>query len=250
MHQQAVAEQVSIDQLQRFDPLALSPLVRNRSGYFFTKRLLDLILASLALLISAPLLIIIALCILVDSGWPVIFSQTRIGAKRWIRDGYGYWQRSKFTCYKFRSMVKDADALVHKAYIEAYVSGCVEASGETEVKYKLNNDARVTRVGRILRKTSLDELPQLVNVIRGDMSLVGPRPDVPYAVKCYQPWQYGRLAALPGITGLWQTHGRCNVSFDEMVRMDIEYINNQSFWLDLKILLLTIPAVLSGEGAV
>lgn len=250
MQPQAISEQISVDLLRRFDPLALSPLVRDRASYFYTKRLLDLTLAPLLLMIISPLLALIALLILVDSGWPIIFTQTRVGAKRWNRDGYGYWQRSNFTCYKFRSMVKNADPAVHKAYIKAYVEGCVEASDGSGAKFKLSNDDRVTRFGRILRKTSLDELPQLVNVLRGEMSLVGPRPDVPYAVQCYRPWQYQRLAALPGITGLWQTNGRCNVSFDEMVRMDIEYINNQSLWLDIKILLLTIPAVLSAEGAV
>ena len=114
---------------------------------------------------------------------------------------------------------------------------------------RLIDDPRVTRIGRILRRTSLDELPQLFNVIRGEMSLVGPRPVPLYEVAAYQPWQRERLAALPGITGLWQVRGRCELSFEDMVRLDVEYIRNQSIWLDFKILSLTIPAVLSGRGA-
>jgi lipopolysaccharide/colanic/teichoic acid biosynthesis glycosyltransferase len=242
-------QQIGLDVLKRFDPFALSPLARDRSFYYLLKRALDVTLAALALTLLLPVLLIIAVLIVLDSGWPVIFKQQRVGAERWVRDGYSYWQRTVFICYKFRSMVRTADPKTHQVFAKAFVEGRVEVSNETGPKFKLNGDPRVTRVGRILRKTSLDELPQIVNVLRGEMSLVGPRPDVPYSVKHYKPWHYERLAALPGLTGYWQVKGRCDVPFDEMVRMDIEYIRNQSLWLDLKIILFTIPAVISGRGA-
>jgi lipopolysaccharide/colanic/teichoic acid biosynthesis glycosyltransferase len=199
--------------------------------------------------ILSPLIALIALLIVLDSGWPVIFSQKRVGAHRWTREGYSYWQRTTFTCYKFRTMVQNADPSAHQAFIKAYVQGQVERSGANGTQFKLNNDHRVTPIGRILRKASLDELPQLANVLKGEMSLVGPRPLPAYEVAEFQAWHRERLAALQGLTGPWQVHGRCQVPFEEQMRMDIEYVRNQSLWLDLKILILTIPAVLSGRGA-
>jgi lipopolysaccharide/colanic/teichoic acid biosynthesis glycosyltransferase len=151
--------------------------------------------------------------------------------------------------HKFRSMVQDADSAMHEAYIRDFVEGRVQPNEEQGGKFKLTNDPRVTRVGRVLRRASLDELPQLFNVLKGEMSLVGPRPVPPYEVACYRPGDHKRLAALPGITGLWQVNGRCQVSFEEMIQMDLEYIRNASLWLDLEILLLTIPAVICGRGA-
>lgn len=222
---------------------------QQRRFYFACKRLLDILIAGSALIILSPLMLVIAILVKLDSPGPAIFKQERVGLKRRTDDQRKAREVSTFTCYKFRSMVRDADQSVHQAFIEAYVEGRVEPSHAGGAKFKLTGDPRVTRVGRILRKTSLDELPQLVNVLKGEMSLVGPRPDVLYSVEEYKPWHRERLAALPGITGLWQANGRCNVSFDDMVRMDIEYIRNQSLWLDLKILFLTIPAVLFGRGA-
>jgi len=242
-------EQVSPNLLRQFDPLALSGLVRNRAYYYFFKRVLDVTVTTLALVILLPAMALIAVLIVLDSGWPIIFTQKRVGARRWTRDGFSYWRRTTFTFYKFRSMVQDADPSVHRAIVKAWAEGRVEPSDAGGVRFKLTDDPRVTRLGRILRKTSLDELPQLVNVLKGEMSLVGPRPDLTYSVEEYKPWHHERLAALPGITGLWQVNGRCQVSFDDMVRTDIEYIRNQSLWLDLKILFLTIPAALSGRGA-
>jgi lipopolysaccharide/colanic/teichoic acid biosynthesis glycosyltransferase len=134
-------------------------------------------------------------------------------------------------------------------YIRDFVKGRARPSSKSNGKFKLTNDARVTRIGRLLRKSSLDELPQLFNVLKGDMSLVGPRPVPPYEVACYGNGHHKRLAALPGITGYWQVKGRGQVSFEEMIRMDLEYIQNASMWRDLKILFLTIPAVLSRRGA-
>jgi lipopolysaccharide/colanic/teichoic acid biosynthesis glycosyltransferase len=225
MTQQASGEQVSADLVRLFDRVASSPLAKDCATYFFVKRILDLTLSLIALLVLSPLLVSIVLLILVETGWPAIFSQKRVGARRYNCGGHSYWQPSMFTCYKFRSMVRDADPSVHKDFIRSFVEGHIEVSGNCGAQFKLNNDVRVTRVGRI------------------------PRPDVLYSVELYEPWQYGRLAATPGITGLWQIKGRSNVTFDHMVRMDIEYINNQSISLDLKILLLTIPAVLSCRGA-
>ena len=146
-------------------------------------------------------------------------------------------------------MVRDADSSLHEAYIKDFVEGRAHPSAESGGKYKLTNDPRVTRIGRFLRKFSLDELPQLFNVLKGDMSLVGPRPVPTYEVAGYSPRHHDRFAALPGITGWWQVKGRCQVSFEEMIRMDLDYIHNASLWLDLKILFLTLPAVLSRRGA-
>src|SRR5207248_4538722 len=159
--------------------------------------------------------------------------------------GRAFWLVQNFTMYKFRSMVENADSSVHEAYIRDFVEGRAHPSLENGGTFKLTNDPRVTRLGRFLRKFSLDELPQLLNVLRGEMSLVGPRPVPPYEVACYGNGHHRRLAALPGITGLWQVKGRCCVSFEEMVRLDVEYIRNASLLFDLKLLLLTIPAVLS-----
>lgn len=217
--------------------------------YFASKRCMDVLLATLLLVFLSPLMLLIAVLIKLDTRGPVIFVQERVGARRRYKGGRVIWEVQNFPFYKFRSMVHGADQSLHEAYIKAWVDGSVEASGAAGAKFKLHNDPRVTRVGRILRKTSLDELPQLVNVLKGEMSLVGPRPVPTYEVAKYEAWHYDRLAAWPGITGIWQVNGRCQVSFDEMIRMDIEYVRSQSLWLDVKILFLTIPAALSGRGA-
>jgi lipopolysaccharide/colanic/teichoic acid biosynthesis glycosyltransferase len=241
----------SLEQLQQIDPLAVSLALEDTGDiYHIAKRVMDVTLTTFLLIFLSPVMALIVLVIVLDSRGPVIFSQERVGAKRWKRDGCSYWRWNLFTCYKFRTMVHDANPTVHQDYVEAFVKGTVKPSNGIEVKYKLNNDTRVTHVGKVLRKLSLDELPQLINILRGEMSLVGPRPDVPYAVKHYQPWHYERLATLPGLTGLWQTKGRSNVTFDKMVRYDIDYIRSQSLLLDLKILILTVPAIFSGKGAV
>jgi lipopolysaccharide/colanic/teichoic acid biosynthesis glycosyltransferase len=247
IHQRPMGQQVSLNLLRRLDPLALSPLVEDRAAYHLLKRMLDVTVATLALVILSPLMALIAVLIALDSGWSVIFRQERVSARRWTRDGFTYWQWATFTCYKFRSMVKDADESVHQAFAKTLIEGR-DVPDDAYHQFKAN-DPRVTRVGRLLRETSLDELPQLVNVLKGEMSLVGPRPVIPYEVAEYQKWHKERLAALPGITGLWQVSGRCEKSFDYMIRKDIEYVRNQSLWLDLKILFRTIPAILSSRGA-
>jgi lipopolysaccharide/colanic/teichoic acid biosynthesis glycosyltransferase len=206
---------------------------------------MDLALAPLMLLALLPLLSCIALLIKLDSTGPILFIQERVGARRRCDRGHAVWEPVTFRCYKFRSMTQNADQSLHQTHIQAFV----EERLDTTRIVKLTDDPRVTRVGRILRRTSLDELPQLLNVLKGDMSLVGPRPVPIYEAAAYADWHRERLAALPGITGLWQVDGRGRVSFTEMVRMDIAYVRNQSLLLDIKLLLSTIPAVLSGRGA-
>jgi len=217
--------------------------------FFAGKRCLDVILAGLLLILLLPLILLIAVLIKLDSPGPVLFAQERVGAKRQWLGRQAIWIIRNFTMYKFRSMVQNADPSVHEAYIRDFVEGRARPASENGGNFKLTNDPRVTRIGHFLRKFSLDELPQLLNVLKGNMSLVGPRPVPPYEVACYGDGDHKRLAALPGITGYWQVKGRCQVAFEEMIRMDLEYIRKASLWLDLKILFLTIPAVLSRRGA-
>jgi len=217
--------------------------------YGVSKRCMDIFLSTALIILLSPLLLLIALLIKLDSPGPVIFTQERVGARRQRFGRFRFWVVRNFTFYKFRSMVRDADPSLHEAYIKDFVEGRAQPSSENGGKFKLTNDPRVTRVGHILRKFSLDELPQLFNVLKGDMSLVGPRPVPTYEVAGYSPRHHNRFAALPGITGWWQVKGRCQVSFEEMIRMDLDYIRNASLWLDLKILFLTLPAVLSRRGA-
>ncbi|MFQ5814046.1 MAG: sugar transferase [Anaerolineae bacterium] len=234
-----------ICQPQYNPPASLAIAGHDKQLYYRIKRLIDIGLSFLLLLLLSPLFLLIALLIKLDSPGPVIFAQERMG--------YDWRSRTQrtFILYKFRSMYHNCDQSVHQRYVRDWIRGqkSVKTSGDHTELVKLTNDNRVTRVGRMLRKTSLDELPQLWNVLKGDMSLVGPRPVPLYEVAEYEGWHKQRLAAAPGITGLWQVRGRGWVSVDEMVRLDIQYINRQSLWLDVKILLLTIPAVISGRGA-
>jgi exopolysaccharide biosynthesis polyprenyl glycosylphosphotransferase len=196
---------------------------------FAIKRAMDLTLGGLGLIIALPIMGALALAVKLDSPGPVFFIQKRVG-----RNG------REFRAYKFRSMVADAERL--KSQLEQLN----EADGPL---FKIKDDPRLTRVGRFLRRTSLDELPQIFNVLKGEMSLVGPRPALPEEVAAYEPWHRKRLEALPGMTGLWQVSGRSNLGFDEMVMLDIYYVENWSPGLDLSILIRTIPKVLIGEGA-
>lgn len=193
------------------------------------KRAVDLLITTMVGILTLPVTVLIALAIRVDSVGPVIYQQTRIG-----KNG------KPFTCYKFRSMVTDADELR---------GTLVKLNEATGPLFKVRNDPRQTRVGRLLRRYSLDELPQLYNVLRGEMSLIGPRPNLPYEVEQYQEWHKKRLSVSPGLTGLWQVSGRSDLTFDEMVLLDIYYVENWSLALDLHILLRSIPAVLKGRGA-
>lgn len=228
---------------------------RERASYYTMKRALDLVITVSALIVLAPVLGIIAMAIILDSPGGALFTQERVGAKRKLVNGRQQWVIETFRFFKFRTMRSDVDAALHQKYMQAYIAGDEEEMANLEPglksasSYKLSGDPRVTRVGKFLRKSSLDELPQLWNVLIGDMSLVGPRPPIPYEVEMYDKEDMRRLAAIPGITGLWQVSGRCETTFDDMVCLDMEYIEKKSIWLDLKILFQTVPAVLSEKGA-
>ena len=253
MHDQVAYQQVDLNLMQQFDPLALGHLVNNRTYYYFFKRVLDITVATLALVILLPVMALVAMLIIVDSPGPAVFAQERVGARRRTCSRHFYWRQTLFTCYKFRSMVQNADPHLHRAFARAFICNDRERMAalqpeDTQV-CKLVHDPRVTRLGGFLRKSSLDELPQLWNVLKGDMSLVGPRPPIPYEVDEYEPWHWRRLETKPGLTGLWQVTARSSADFHEMARLDIWYIERQSLWLDLKILLKTPFVVLSGKGA-
>lgn len=198
--------------------------------YEATKRLTDVVGALLALFLLSPVYLLAILAIKISDRGPVFFEQTRVG-----RGG------RHFECIKFRSMVVDAESLKSSLKDQNH--------HKDGVTFKIREDPRMTAVGWLLRKTSIDELPQFWNVLVGDMSLVGPRPPIPDEVARYTPQQLRRLEVRPGLTCIWQVSGRGDVAFSEQVKMDIEYIERRSLWLDLKLLLLTIPAVLSCKGA-
>jgi exopolysaccharide biosynthesis polyprenyl glycosylphosphotransferase len=193
------------------------------------KRVVDLIGVVIGVLLGWPILLLIAIAIKYDSPGPVLFVQERVGK-----------DHRRFKIYKFRSMRVGA---------EEELESLKEANECDEIIFKMRDDPRMTRVGRYLRRTSLDELPQLINVLRGEMSLVGPRPPIPDEVAQYQPWHMKRLTVMPGITGLWQVSGRSELTFDEMVLLDLYYIEHWSPWSDLAILLRTIPKAFIGDGA-
>jgi exopolysaccharide biosynthesis polyprenyl glycosylphosphotransferase len=206
-------------------------------SYRQVKRLLDVTVAALLLTCLSPLLALCALAIRLESAGPILFRQPRVGEGG-----------RRFTMLKFRSMYTGAKAAPHREYAAAFIRGQARPDQGAGV-YKLVDDPRVTRVGRWLRRTSLDELPQLWNVLRGEMSLVGPRPPIPYELEHYRPEHFRRLQVRPGITGLWQVSGRSRTTFEEMVALDLEYIKRRSLVLDLDILLRTIPTVLLRANA-
>jgi len=205
------------------------------------KRCIDIVGSGMALICGAPIFGAIALAIKVSSKGPVLFKQERLGH-------YG----RPFVVLKFRSMCTDCDAQIHQQYVHQFIAGQVDHSADSGKKtvFKIQGDPRITGVGKFLRKTSLDELPQFWNVLRGDMSLVGPRPPIAYEYKAYEVWHRRRVLEIkPGITGLWQVEGRSRTRFDDMVRLDLKYARAWSVWLDLKILAQTPAAVIQGEGA-
>jgi lipopolysaccharide/colanic/teichoic acid biosynthesis glycosyltransferase len=208
---------------------------------FGIKRAMDLFGSAAALLFFSPALAAIALAIKLSSKGPVLFRQERLGQ-------YG----QTFTFLKFRSMYTNCDAKIHQDYVNQFIAGQVGESGGDGAKqvFKIQQDPRVTSVGRFLRKTSLDELPQFINVLLGEMSLVGPRPPIAYEFRAYDLWHRRRVLEIkPGITGLWQVEGRSRTRFDDMVRLDLKYARGWSLWLDVKILIQTPSAVFSGDGA-
>jgi lipopolysaccharide/colanic/teichoic acid biosynthesis glycosyltransferase len=206
------------------------------------KRGMDILGSLVLLILLSPVFFVIAAAVKLTSRGPILFRQKRIGE-----------HGTAFTFLKFRSMYVNNDASQHKEYVRQLIAGQAAkqpTNGAGEGVFKLTNDPRITPVGNFLRRSSLDELPQFVNVLRGDMSLVGPRPPVPYEVEAYATWHRRRLLeAKPGITGLWQVQGRSRVGFDDMVRLDLRYARHSSPWLDLKILVQTPRAVIAGNGA-
>jgi lipopolysaccharide/colanic/teichoic acid biosynthesis glycosyltransferase len=228
-------------------------LARDRALFYFLKRLVDIVFSLVVLIVLSPLFLLIGLVIALYSPGPVFFLQERVGARRVKRAGQLVWKRETFKCYKFRTMTVNADTAIHEAYVRALIENdhdkMAELQGEkTEVR-KLVKDSRVTAPGKILRKLSLDELPQFINVLIGEMSVVGPRPAIPYEVDMYKPWHLRRLEAQPGITGLQQVTARSTADFDQQVRLDIDYVERQSFWLDTTIILKTPFVILSARGA-
>ncbi|HEY0004010.1 MAG TPA: sugar transferase [Pyrinomonadaceae bacterium] len=227
------------------DQIGALPMIRLfreplSSAARLVKRASDIIIASVALTILSPVWIIISALIRLDSKGSVFYKQERVGMDGRI-----------FLFYKFRTMRADTDDSIHREYQRQFIAGLPETNLGDSLRpaYKLVADKRVTRVGRVLRRLSLDELPQLFNVLRGDMSIVGPRPPIPYEVEAYELWHRKRLDMKPGLTGLWQVSGRNRLPFEEMVRLDLFYIENWSLLLDLKILLRTLPVMLRGDDA-
>lgn len=211
---------------------------QQRHGSDLACRVLDVVLASLLLILLLPLLLLIALAIRIDSGGPVLFRQRRLGLSL-----------EPFMVLKFRTMKQGVSHDVHRAFVRNLIAGDEPAQVDGKPRFKLASDDRVTRVGRILRRTSLDELPQLWNALRGEMSLVGPRPPIPYEVEHYPAHWFTRFAVKPGLTGLWQVSGRCELTLEQMISLDVEYVERRSVWLNFWILVRTIPAVLSLRGA-
>lgn len=233
--QKTSVEQIGVLPMVRLFREPLSEIER------FVKRLSDIVISMVAIVLLSPVWLIISIIIKFDSHGSVLFRQERVGMDGRI-----------FLCYKFRTMETDADDLLHRQAYQRNIGGDSAANaGDTDepVFGKVKDDPRVTRFGRRLRRSSFDELPQILNVLKGDMSVVGPRPPIPYEVEEYDIWHRKRLDMKPGITGLWQVSGRNRLTFEEMVRTDLFYIENWSFWLDLKIILLTLPAILRGDGA-
>lgn len=208
---------------------------------YIVKRIFDLCLASMLLVATAPLMLVCALAILLDDGPPVLFRQVRVGR-----------HDREFEMLKFRTMRSGAGDEEHRDYVQKWIREGREArvtAGDNQPVFKLVSDGRVTRVGRWLRRYSLDELPQLLNVIRGEMSLIGPRPALPYETQLYKDWHWRRFESAPGITGLWQVSGRNQLSFDDMVQLDLQYFESWSLGSDLRILARTVPTLLRGSGA-
>lgn len=225
-----------------FEPFLVADDTKSKRQPYPLKRSLDIVGALFALSLLWPLMLATAVAVAMTSRGPIIFKQARLG-----KGGV------PFNFYKFRSMVTNVDDAIHRDFVTSLIKAGEEPGTEPQAQkapYKLKSDPRITRVGRFIRKTSIDELPQLFNVLKGDMSLVGPRPPIPYEAAHYQPWHLRRILNVkPGITGLWQVEGRSRVTFNDMVRMDLRYIRDCSLTLDLKILMKTVLVVFRCEGA-
>lgn len=208
------------------------------SGYLRAKRALDILFTLLILIPLCLIVVIVGLLICFDSEGPPFFSQKRIGVRG-----------TEFNMLKFRSMYVNQDDALHRAAIKRYIQGKQLSSNvEGGLSYKLDNDPRITPIGRFIRRASIDELPQFFNVLRGEMTLVGPRPPLPYEVELYRPQDWLRHVGKPGLTGYWQVYGRSQVTFQEMVELDIAYLQRQSLWEDIKLIALTVPVMITGRG--
>ncbi len=223
-----IASRISTDEIGGI-PLLTVKEIRLQGMNAFLKRFVDIVISLTVIVVLSPLMLLIAAAIKLESRGPVFFTQKRVG-----KDG------RTFDLYKFRSMIVNAESMFETI---------VAQKGGDIMRFKAKDDPRVTRIGRIIRKLSIDELPQLFNVLIGDMSLVGPRPPIPIEVEKYSSWHMKRLRIRPGITGLWQVSGRSELPFEDMVRLDIYYIENWSLWMDFRIILRTVPTVLFGSGA-
>lgn len=223
--------------MQEIQPLANTPGIFRGPGYQRMKRAVDLIAASACLLLFGLLMLLIALAIKLHSPGPVFYRQQRIGK-----------HGRPFIMLKFRSMRVGSDSAVHRQHMRRLIRENLRPQDLGVASLKLPFDPRITGVGKILRKLSLDELPQLINVLRGDMSIVGPRPPLPYEYDLYDEWHKQRLEVAPGITGLWQVTARNLVAFEDMVKLDLMYIATMSLWLDLKIMLWTPLEMVRGKG--
>jgi len=220
----------------------ISPRGSNVQGLNFAlKRTFDIAVAVTLLIVSAPVIALSAIAVWVFDGRPILISQTRVGIRG-----------EPFQLIKLRTMKISASDAAHREYAKQWIRNGHPAASHNgngvPLLYKLADDARVTKVGKVLRRFSIDELPQLVNVVHGEMSLIGPRPALPYELELYQAWHRRRLDAVPGITGLWQVSGRNRLSFDEMVRLDVRYLEEWSLANDLIILMRTVPTLLHGDG--
>lgn len=222
---------------------ALIQTISINPGYLRAKRILDIVFTMFVLLPLCIVIVIVAILIRLDSKGPIFYRQRRVG-----------WKGVVFDMFKIRSMYEDSDDSIHHIAAEKYIKGEVlnydPAAGDLSYKLSDQCDSRITRVGRFIRKTSIDELPQFFNVLRGEMTLVGPRPPLPYEVELYTPRDWLRLSGKPGLTGAWQVYGRSRVPFQTMVEMDIEYLQHQSLLQDLKLIALTIPVMIRGRGGV
>lgn len=206
--------------------------------YLRLKRAMDVVLTVMALIPISVVMLVTAIIIRLDSPGPAIYRQTRYGVNG-----------QRFTFYKFRSMYQNVASDVHEKATATFMDGAGELNrGDKDMPYKLGDDSRVTRVGRFIRKTSIDELPQLWNILKGDMSIVGPRPPVEYEIKRYSARHFLRLTGKPGLTGTWQVFGRGRVTFEEMIDQDISYLETQSLIYDLKLMVLTVPVMITGRG--
>ena len=213
------------------------PIAPSSGGYRVAKRALDLTASLLGLLLTSPILIVVALAVKLESGGPVLFRQERLGLGG-----------RPFTLYKFRSMFISAEQGRHRDHVRDLIRGDAPEDPEAEgVWLPIPADPRVTRLGAFLRRSHLDELPQLINIVRGEMSLVGPRPPIPYEVEVYEPWHLRRLAVIPGLTGLWQATAWGRISFDEGVALDLTYIERRSFWFDLGLIGRTLWQIVTGR---